>query len=233
MQALDDAKIAVLIDVDGTLVDSTYLHAVAWASALRAHRIDVPTARVHRLIGMRGDRLLTELLGAERASAVGEAVQQEHTRRFLAVRAQVAPLPGARRLLDQLSDRGLPVVLTSSAQVEEIEHYLRLLGARHLVSGWTSASDVARSKPDPEPITAALARSGRDHGMVVGDSTWDCRAATAAGLPSIAVLTGGFAAAELTGAGAAIVCDDLDHICDQLDAIVTRCHALAAPAGRG
>jgi HAD superfamily hydrolase (TIGR01509 family) len=230
MHARDDSTIAVLIDVDGTLIDSTYLHAVSWASALRAHKIDVPTSRVHRLIGMRGDRLLVELLGAERASRVGEAVQQEHTRRFLAVRAQVAPLPGARRLLEQLSHRGLPAVLASSAQDEEIEHYLRLLGARHLVAGWTSASDVDRSKPDPEPVRVALARSGRDRGVVVGDSTWDCRAATAAGLPSIAVLTGGFSAGELTAAGAATVCDNLDQVCDQMDAIVERCSGPTTPA---
>jgi HAD superfamily hydrolase (TIGR01549 family) len=219
-------EVAVLVDVDGTLVDSTYLHAVAWAGALRKCGAGTPTARVHRLIGMRGDRLLVQLLGERRAAELGHAAEQEHARRFLAVRGQVTPLPGAKRLLDDLAAREVPVVLTSSAQNEEIEHYLRLLGAQALVAGWTSASDSRRSKPDPEPVVKALAKSGRRHAVVVGDSIWDCQAASAAGLPSVAVLTGGFAATELRDGGATMVCDDLDQVCEQLDGILDQ--ALAA-----
>jgi HAD superfamily hydrolase (TIGR01509 family) len=214
------ADLAFLVDVDGTLVDSTYLHAVAWTGALRAQGIDIPTARSHRLIGMRGDRLLEELLGGEHAARIGRAAEREHARRFLALRGQVAPLPGARRLLEELSRRNVPVVLTSSAQSEEIEHYLRLLGARALVAGWASGSSTRRSKPDPEPVATALATSGCERGVVVGDSPWDCRAAGAAGLSSVAVLTGGFARSELTEAGATWVCEDLEEVCAALDAIL-------------
>jgi HAD superfamily hydrolase (TIGR01549 family) len=208
---------AILIDVDGTLVDSTYLHAVAWAGALRTHGIDIPTARTHRLIGMQGSRLLAELLGGERAARIAEPAEEEHTRRFASMRGQVAPLPGARRLLDELHAREVPVVLTSSAQEEEIQHYLRMLGAQHLVAGWTSAGDVEHSKPDPEPVRAALEKSGCEHAIVIGDSPWDVLSAKGAGLPAATVRTGGFATAELEESGAAMVCEDLEELCDRLD----------------
>jgi phosphoglycolate phosphatase-like HAD superfamily hydrolase len=114
----------------------------------------------------------------------------------------------------------VPVVITSSAQSHEIEHYLDLLDARGLVAAWTSASDVRRSKPDPEPIVLALQRSGCEAGAVIGDSTWDCLAAGAAGLPSIAVMTGGFAASELEQAGAALVCEDLLEVGERLETVL-------------
>ncbi|HEY0389597.1 MAG TPA: HAD family hydrolase [Gaiellales bacterium] len=211
---------AILIDVDGTLVDSTYLHAVAWAGALRTHGIDIPTARSHRLIGMQGSRLLAELIGEERAAPIAEQAEEEHSRRFKGLRDQVFPLTGARRLLEGLRAREVPVVLTSSAQEEEIKHYLGLLGAGHLVAGWTSAGDVEHSKPDPEPVLAALEKSGCRQGLVIGDSPWDVIAAKGAGLPAAAVRTGGFATSELEESGAAIVCEDLDELCDRLDEVV-------------
>ena len=211
---------AILIDVDGTLVDSTYLHAVAWAGALRMHGIDIPTARTHRLIGMQGSRLLAELLGEQCAARIAEQAEVEHTRRFKAVREQVAPLPGARRLLDELHTREVPVVLTSSAQNDEIQHYLRMLGAQHLVAGSTSAGDVEHSKPDPEPVLAALDKSGCRHALVIGDSPWDVLSAKGAGLPAATVRTGGFATAELEESGAAIVCEDLNELCARLDEVL-------------
>jgi len=215
---------AVLIDVDGTLVDSTYLHASAWAVTLRGLGHDIPTARTHRLIGMQGPRLLAELLGEERAAEIAEQAEEEHSRRFAAVRDQVAPLPGATELLRTLHEQGIPAVLASSAEEEEIEHYLRLLDAEDLVTGYTAASDVERSKPDPEGVLKALEKSGCDRGIVLGDSPWDVLAAKAAGLPAAAVRTGGFATAELEEAGAAVVCEDPAELCERLDEVT----ALAA-----
>ena len=210
---------AVLIDVDGTLVDSTYLHATAWADTLRDLGHDIPTARTHRLIGMQGPRLLAELLGDERAAEIAEPAEEEHARRFAGVRDHVAPLPGATRLLEELHARGIPVVLASSAQEEEITHYLRLLGAEQLVTGYTAASDVERSKPDPEGVYKALEKSGCDRGIVIGDSPWDVLAAKGAGLPCAAVRTGGFATAELEESGAAVVCEDMVELCERLDEV--------------
>ena len=207
---------AALIDIDGTLVDSTYLHAIAWKDALRVVGFDVPTSRPHRLIGMRGDRLLTELLGDRDARRVAEEAEDEQSRRFGAVRGQVAPLPHARELLELLTELGMPAVLASSATDEEVEYYVDLLDARDLVVAWTSASDGGRSKPDPEPLRLALERSGCDTGIMIGDSPWDCRAATAAGLSTLAVLTGGFARSELEAAGAAGVYEHLGEVCEEL-----------------
>ncbi len=132
---------AALIDVDGTLVDSTYQHAVAWAAALRRHEIDVPTARVHRLIGMRGPRLVAELLDPDPSPELTEAVQREHSECFAGLRHLVVPLPGARELLEHLAEEDVAVVLASSAQPEEVEGYLDMLDAGDLVTAWTSAAD--------------------------------------------------------------------------------------------
>jgi HAD superfamily hydrolase (TIGR01549 family) len=207
---------AALLDIDGTLVDSTYLHAVAWKAALRETGFDVATSRPHRLIGMRGRRLLEELLGARDAARIAEQAEESHRRRFAAVRDQVEPLPHARDLLQLLVELDMPVVLASSADEEEVRYYVDLLDARELVWAWTSAADGERSKPDPEPIRIALERSGCESGVVIGDSPWDCRAAVGAGLPCMAVMTGGFARSELETAGAASVHEHLGEICDEL-----------------
>ncbi len=154
-------RTAALIDIDGTLVDSTYLHASAWSSAIRACGFDIPTSRAHRLIGMRGERLLEELLGAARCcERVAEKAIDEHARRFAAVRDRVAPLPHARDLLERLVSRDVVVVLVSSAERHEVEYYVGLLDAQDLVWASTSAGDGSRSKPDPEPIRIALAAVG-------------------------------------------------------------------------
>jgi phosphoglycolate phosphatase-like HAD superfamily hydrolase len=219
---------AALIDVDGTLVDSTYQHAVAWAAALRRHGIDVPAARVHRLIGMRGPRLLAELLDPDPAPELVEAVAGEHSACFADLRHLVVPLPGAHDLLAELAGRDVAVVLASSAKEEEVEGYLDLLDARDLVTAWTSAADGDRSKPDPEPIRIALERSGRLTAVVIGDAPWDCRSAAGAGLPCLAVLTGGYSRAELDEAGAAAVYEDLRELCGDLDEALSRLEPASA-----
>jgi HAD superfamily hydrolase (TIGR01549 family) len=210
-------RMAALVDIDGTLVDSTYLHASAWSSAIRACGFDIPTSHAHRLIGMRGERLLEELLGERDAARVAEQAIDEHARRFAAVRDRVAPLPHARDLLERLVARDVIVVLVSSAERHEVEYYIDLLEAQDLVWASTSAADGSRSKPDPEPIRIGLRRSGCDAAIVIGDSPWDCLAASAAGLPAATVLTGGFARSELEGAGAEAVYEHLGDLGDDLD----------------
>jgi HAD superfamily hydrolase (TIGR01549 family) len=222
-------RTAALIDIDGTLVDSTYLHASAWSSAIRACGFDIPTSRAHRLIGMRGERLLEELLGKRDAASVAEQAIDEHARRFAAVRDEVAALPHARELLERLVACDVVVVLVSSAERHEVEAYLELLDAHDLVWASTSAADGSHSKPDPEPIQIALQRSGSDAAVVIGDSPWDCLAASAAGLPAVTVLTGGFARSELEGAGAEAVYEHLGELADDLE----RVGGLVAHAGAG
>jgi phosphoglycolate phosphatase-like HAD superfamily hydrolase len=222
---------AALIDVDGTLVDSTYQHAVAWAAALRRHDIDVPAARVHRLIGMRGPRLIAELLDPDPPAELADAIDDEHGECFADLRHLVVALPGAREFLQLLAERDIAVVLASSAKQEEVEGYIDLLDARELVTAYTSAADGDRSKPDPEPIRIALERSGRSTAVVIGDAPWDCRSATGAGLPCLAVLTGGYSRAELTEAGAAAVYEDLRELSGDLDTALGASRAVPAPAG--
>jgi len=224
-----DGRMAALIDIDGTLVDSTYLHASAWSSAIRACGFDVPTSRAHRLIGMRGERLLEELLGERDAASVAEQAIDEHAHRFAAVRDQVVPLPHARDLLERLVARDVVVVLVSSAERHEVDYYVDLLDAQDLVWASTSAADGSRSKPDPEPIRIALTQSGCDAAVVIGDSPWDCLAATAAGLPAVTVMTGGFARSELEEAGAEAVYEHLGELGDDLG----RVGGLVAHAGAG
>ena len=220
---------AALIDIDGTLVDSTYLHASAWSSAIRVCGFDIPTSRAHRLIGMRGERLLEELLGQRDAASVAERAIDEHARRFAAVRDQVVPLPHARHLLERLVARDVVAVLVSSAERHEVEYYVGLLEAEDLVWASTSAADGSQSKPDPEPIQIALQQSGCGAAVVIGDSPWDCLAASAAGLPAVTVLTGGFSRSELEGAGAEAVYEHLGELADDLD----RVGGLAVHAGAG
>jgi len=217
-----DAAQAALVDVDGTLVDSTYQHAVAWASALRAHGIDVPAARAHRLIGMRGPRLVAEILGPDATPELTRAVEDDHAACFAGLRPLVVPLPGARDLLVQLAGRGVAIVIASSAKPEEVEGYLDMLDARELVFAWTSSADGDRSKPDPEPVRIAFERSGRSHAVVIGDAPWDCGSAAAAGLPCATVLTGGYARDELLAAGAAGVYEDLRELAYDLDRVLGR-----------
>jgi HAD superfamily hydrolase (TIGR01509 family) len=124
----------------------------------------------------------------------------------------VEPLEGARGLIEDLKRLGRPVVLASSAKPDEIEHYLDLLDARGLADAWTSAGDVEQTKPAPDLVEAALERFGGGPAVMVGDSTWDCRAAANAGVETIAVLTGGFSQDELLEAGALAVFDSIEEL---------------------
>lgn len=210
---------AVVIDVDGTLVDSVYLHAVAWQRAFRAHGIEIPAWRLHRLVGMGGDRFVAAAAGDLTERRIGDALRDAHAERFGALIPEVAALPGARTMLGELAGRGHQLVLASSATAEEVERYLDLLDARDLVAGWTTAADVGSTKPAPEIIEVALGIVGRRDAVMVGDATWDCIAADRAGLRTVAVLTGGFGRLELLEAGAAEVLDRLEDVPDAVTPI--------------
>ena len=209
---------AVVLDVDGTLVDSNYQHALAWHRAFARHRRDVPVWRAHRAIGMGGDMLVPALAGEEWDAEHGDAVRADESVLFGELMHTVTPLPGARALLELLKARGHAVVLSSSAREEELHAYLDLLGARDLVDAWTTAADVERTKPHPDVIQAGREKLGEpDESVMIGDSVYDVRAAHAAGLPTVAVLTGGFGAAELEAEGAAAVFDDLTALLPAID----------------
>jgi HAD superfamily hydrolase (TIGR01509 family) len=206
-----------VLDIDGTLVDTNYHHAVAWYRAFRALDLILPLYRIHRHIGMGGDQLVVALAGEDFEREHGDAAREEEGKAYAELIGEVEPLAGARELLEALAGRGQRVVLASSAQPGDVEHYVDLLGARDLALGWTTAGDVERTKPQPDLVLAAIEKAGGGPAVMVGDSTWDCEAAARAGIPSVGVLTGGFSEEELRDAGAVAVHTELAQLIDHLD----------------
>jgi HAD superfamily hydrolase (TIGR01549 family) len=209
------ARVAIL-DVDGTLVDTNYHHALAWYRALRQHDVRVPVWRIHRHIGMGGDQMVAALAGDEVENELGDDIRSAEKALYLAMIDEVATMPAARELIDELAGSGWAVVLASSAKQQEIDHYLDMLEVRDAVEGWTSSADVEKTKPHPDLIEAAMDLVGDRDAVMVGDSTWDCEAAARADVPSVAVLTGGFSERELRDAGASTVFETLQALCANL-----------------
>jgi HAD superfamily hydrolase (TIGR01549 family) len=206
-------RLSAILDVDGTLVDTNYHHALAWHRALRAHGHSVQMWKVHRHIGMGGDQILDALIGERAAAEQGEAIRAAEAEAYGELIGEVEPMAGARELIERLRDEGATVILASSAKQEEVDHYLDLLDARELVDGWTTSADVENTKPDPDLVHAALEKAGgEDPAAMVGDSFWDVKAAKAAGVPTLAVLTGGFSEAELREAGAVQVVETIEML---------------------
>jgi len=202
-------SVTAILDVDGTLVDTNYHHAIAWHRALRAHGHRIPVWRIHRHIGMGGDKIVAALIGEEGERAEGDEIRTAEGDAYGELIGEVEPMEGARELIEQLRDDGAAVILASSAKQAEVDHYLNLLDARQLVAGWTTAADVEETKPAADLVRAALAQAGAGPALMIGDSTWDVKAAAAAGVSTLAVLTGGFSAAELREAGAVEVVESI------------------------
>ena len=200
---------AALLDVDGTLVDTNYHHALGWYRAFRRHGIVLPLWRIHRHMGMGGDQLVASLCGQDVEERLGDEVRAAEKDLYMELIGEVEPLPGARRLIELLKARGHAVVLASSAKSHEVDHYLDLLDARELVDGWTTSADVERTKPHPDLVAAGLEQAGGGPGVMVGDSTWDCEAARRCGIPTVGLLTGGFSEQELLDAGAEVVFESI------------------------
>jgi HAD superfamily hydrolase (TIGR01509 family) len=201
-----DAPTTVVLDVDGTLVDTNYQHSIAWHRALRDHGYAVQLWEIHRHIGMGGDQLVAALIGEQGERSDGEAIRDAEGEAYGELIGEVQAMDGATEFLRELREDGAKAIFSSSAKAEEVEHYLDLLNARDLLEGWTTAADVERTKPHPDLVQVALEKAGNGGpAVMVGDSTWDVKAAEAAGIPTLAVLTGGFSEEELREAGAAEV----------------------------
>jgi HAD superfamily hydrolase (TIGR01549 family) len=207
---------AAILDIDGTLVDSNYFHAIAWYRAMVAHGHNPPMWRIHRAIGMGSDQLVGALLGEEVEERQGDDIRAAEKDRYFELIEEVRPLDGARALIEDLKGRGHTVVLASSAKPDEVEHYLDLLDAREVADAWTTSGDVDRTKPYPDLVNAALERAGGGPAVMVGDTVWDCKAAENAGVDTIAVLTGGFSDSELLRAGAVIVFGSIQELRERL-----------------
>lgn len=208
---------AAILDVDGTLVDTNYHHALAWFRAFREHGIVLPIWRLHRHVGMGGDKFVAAVAGEDVEERLGDLVREEWERRFDTMIDEVEPLAGARELMVELAERGRTVVLASSAIEKHLDAFVDLLDARDVADSWTTKDDVEASKPEPDLVEAALAKAGTRDAVMVGDTPWDCIAADRAGIQTVAVITGGFSEAELRGAGAVAVFESLEELRERLD----------------
>jgi len=203
---------AAILDIDGTLVDTNYQHALAWYRAFRRHDELLPIWRIHRHIGMGGDHLVEALCGEAVEEQKGDDIRADEKELYMELIGEVQPFSSARELIVDLKDAGHTVVLASSAKSGEVDHYLELLDARDLVDAWTDSSDVEATKPKPDLVHAAMDKAGDGSAVMIGDSTWDCEAARRAGIETVAVLTGGFSEAELREAGAVAVFQSIEEL---------------------
>ena len=211
--------LTAILDIDGTLVDTNYHHAIAWYRAMRSRGATLPLWRIHRHIGMGGDQIVTALTSEEFEQEHGDAVREAEAERYKDLIGEVQPLPGARELVAALKQQGHSVILASSAKEDEVEHYVDLLEARDLADSWTTSADVEDTKPAPDLVESALERGDGtgDGAVMVGDSTFDCEAAGRTGVATIGVLTGGFSEQELRDAGAASVFESPEELLQRLD----------------
>jgi HAD superfamily hydrolase (TIGR01509 family) len=211
---------AAILDIDGTLVDTNYQHALAWYRAFRRHGIVLPVWRIHRHIGMGGDQLVGALTDDRTEREHGDEIRSTESEVYRELIDEVETMASSRELIEELKRRGHTVILASSAKDWEVDHYLDLLDARSLADGWTTSADVESTKPHPDLIHAALERAGEGEAgsaVMIGDTPWDVRAADAAGVGTIAVLTGGFSRDELSESGALAVFESVADLCAALD----------------
>jgi HAD superfamily hydrolase (TIGR01549 family) len=208
---------AAILDIDGTLVDTNYQHALAWYEAFRQAGIELPVWRIHRHIGMGGDQMVGALTDEGFEEAHGDEVRDAEKALYLAAMRSVSAFRGAAALIDTLRRRGHEVVLASSAKSQEVDFYLDLLDARPRIDGWTTSAAVESTKPEPDLVRAALDKVGAKDAVMVGDTPYDVEAAKRAKVPTIAVRTGGFSDDELRAAGAACVFDSLEDLLEHLD----------------
>jgi HAD superfamily hydrolase (TIGR01509 family) len=222
----------VILDIDGTLVDSNDAHAHAWIDALAEHGIDASYEKVRRLIGKGGDKLLPEVTGiaddTPRGEAIGERRAEIFRERYV---PKLAAFPDVRRLLEQIRAHGLRLVVATSAKKDEVEPLLRIANVVDLIDKKTSSDDAESSKPDPDIIAAALKRAGvsADAALMIGDTPYDIEAARSASVDTIAFRSGGWDDEGLKGAIA--IYDGASDLLAQLDRSPIGRRVAAASAG--
>lgn len=198
----------VVLDIDGTLVDSVYAHVWSWREAFRVLGLHVPTWKVHRAIGMGGDRLVEAVADADVEGSLGDEIRSRQSDLYADLSAHLAPTPGATTLLEALKVHGRRVVLASSGARDDTDRSVALLGAAPYLDATVSGDDTNATKPHDEPVRRAVDAVGGTAALVVGDAVWDMESARRAGHRAIGLLTGGIARSELLHAGAVAVYDD-------------------------
>jgi phosphoglycolate phosphatase-like HAD superfamily hydrolase len=209
---------AALFDIDGTLVDSNYLHVDAWSRAFEDLGAPVDGWRIHRSIGMDGEELLDALLPGA-GGAVRKRASELHSQHYLPLAPRLRAFSGGPELLRELAKRGLVVVLATSAPESELKALRSAMQVEDAIDVVTSADDVDTAKPAPEIVEVALERSAVEaaDAVMIGDTVWDVKAAKRAGVSCIGLLSGGISEDELRTAGAAAVYSDVSDLLDHLD----------------
>lgn len=205
----------VLLDVDGTLVDSVYLHVAAWGSSFARVGLVVPSHVIHAAIGMGGDRLVAHVTNDATEEALGDTIREGHLERFRDSLGDVRATRGAEELVRELRQRGHELAVASSADPDLTDDLLAIAGVEGLVSTVTHSGDVESSKPHPEVVETSDGRSDQPAMLMLGDAPWDARAAAEAGVPCVGVRTGGFGDATLLEAGMVRVLDDPQQVLDE------------------
>lgn len=219
---------AIILDVDGTLIDSVDAHARAWQEVFARHGFDIPFDRIRSQIGKGGDQLMPVFLPAELVEQSGEAFERERSELFQAdYLPHLKAFPGSRALVERILADGKRVVLASSARADELEKYRKLAQVDDLIESATSSGDAEKSKPHPDIFLAALERLGDvepAEALVVGDTPYDAQAASKAGIATVGVLCGGFPEEDLRRAGCVAIYRDPEDLLDHYD---------ESPLGRG
>lgn len=212
---------AVILDVDGTLVDSVDLHAWAWQEAFRRFGREIPYADIRGQIGKGGDQLMPVFLPGDEVERRGEEIEGLRKRFYKAeCLPLVRPFPGVRPLFERIRAAGQRIVLASSGTAEEVEHYQRLADVADLVEAATTSDEAERSKPYPDIFQAAVAKLGSvapADAVVVGDTPYDAEAAAKAGLEAIGVLCGGFPEVDLRAAGCVAIYAGPEELLERYD----------------
>jgi phosphoglycolate phosphatase-like HAD superfamily hydrolase len=203
----------VLVDVDGTLVDSSFHHAIAWSRALRDHGENARLAAIHRLVGMGGSEMLEALIGHD-----DEAIAGSWRMHFDQLLPEVVAFERSDELLRTFHDLGMTVALATSSPTDLLDKLRRKINADDAIDCAVTSGNVDRAKPHPDVFQVALDKTGleRDRAIVLGDSVWDVKAAQRAGLQCVGVETGGFSRLELEDAGAIAVYRDPGAVIDDL-----------------
>ncbi len=207
-------RAVVILDIDGTLIDSTYHHALAWQRAFDRSDLALPLWRIHRAIGMGGDKLVAHVAGEQVEDRLGDTVRDAWREEYVGIKDEVRPLPGATDLVRTLDEAGLVVALASSGDPEFAREAVASLGIQEHVTVLKTSEDVDGSKPEPDLVQVTLEAAGAGRAVLVGDTPYDVESATRAGLRCVALRSGGYAEAELVEVGAALVVDGPQDLID-------------------
>ena len=212
---MDPTRSAVLLDIDGTLIDSTYHHAIAWQRAFDSLDLPIPLWRIHRSVGMGGDKLVGVVAGNPVEDKHGDELRDRWREEYLELKPEVVPLPGAAELISSLRTQGYQVALASSGDPEFSREAMETLGVADDVAALTTSEDVDDSKPDPDLLQVTLDRlDGVTHAVMVGDTPYDAESAAKAGMKCIGLRSGGYSEAELVDGGVVLVVDAPEDLID-------------------